>query len=399
MSIPSLALLLTGCTPQDAEITADYAVFLGADSSENLTNMRRKGTDIAASAGKLGLTPIDCRDLSYLDDPDLEAAERLDDVDYEAECDLPEPGYFNWIDDYAYYLKEEKVDAWRTEAVLTTEGDLQLTVHMDIDGFGDFRFGWVIDPDFQPTECVDGEDGAELVDVDGDWLTNWSADEDGTLWHLNAGDYQINPSNYDEYWYFEQDWMAGTAFARFGDEEFYNNAIDYNDLEGRPYYQGSYTGGDGSEIPGSPGFGLTDNESASLMDDWAAEVDAYFNGGDGVEPLSDLTGMGKSTFPYKMKIENNSWRPLDGDSSGLDGWLGVSPSWVRIDNKDDIQAKNDKPITGEFQIYLAGLSASSKLFVGGTFKIDNIREDVWGYSRGTLEEVKAEENETPTCGN
>ena len=194
------------------------------------------------------------------------------------------------------------------------------------------------------------------------------------------------------------DWQAGTAFARYGDEEFYNNAIDYNDTSGRPYYQGSYTGGDGGEIPSSPGFGVTTQESADLLDEWAADVDAYFNGGDGEDPIEDLSGMGKSSFPLLVKVENNSWRPFDDDASGLDGWLGVSPSWVRIDNPQDIMAHNDKPITGEFQMYLAGLSASSKLFIGGSFTIDNVREDVWGYSRGTLEEVKEEENETPSCG-
>ena len=118
--------------------------------------------------------------------------------------------------------------------------------------------------------------------------------------------------------------------------------------------------------------------------------------------VTDLADIGKSEFPLQMKIEDNSWRPEDDVASGLDGWLGVSPSWVRIDNPEDIAAGTKTPITGEFQIYLEGLAAASKVLVRGTFTIDNVREDVWGYhgpdGATTFEEVKETENDTPVCG-
>ncbi len=441
MSLLFVLALLVGCTPQDADIQATYAMYFAADSSENLAILSREGTDVEASAtqGKLGLTAIDCRDLSAMSSAEREAA-RLAGVDYAAECCegasagdeecTIQPGWFDWVNDYAYYLKEGPVDAWRTEAVLTTEGDLQLTVHMDVGEFGDFRFGWVVDPTFQPVECVDGEGGAVEQEVDGDWLTNWSANEEkGTLWHLNAGSFQINPSDYGAAWYLEQEWQAGYSFARFGQEEFYGHATDYSDPLYRPLYLNTYTGdcddggdndgdctGDsaGMENDGNPacseadyaadpeceaGLSFEGPQAPASRGDyagWLDNVDDYFNGSRDTS-LNDLATLGKSAFPVVMKLEDNGWREVDDVSAGLDNWIGVSSSWVQIDNPEDIGVHPDKPITGSFQMYLEGVAAASKLFVGGTFSIENVRDDVWGYSP-TLEDRKREENSTPVCG-
>jgi hypothetical protein len=403
MTLMILSQMLAGCTPNDAEVTADYAIFLAAASSENLNRLARTGTDVEESAGKLGLVPFDCRDLSALETEEEIVAARLGGVDFEAECcvdgagagedcERVAPKWFGWVDDYAYYLKEGKVETWRTEAVLTSEGDLQLTMHMDFPQFGDFRFGWVIDPDFQPTECRDGENGAEESDIDGNWLEGWSAQEEkGTLYHLNANAFQINPSNNAVAWYFEQEWMAGYTFARFADEEFYGHAVDYSDEAYRPFYMSSDVGSDdgqeGTSIP----------KPRIDYPGWVSNVTEYFD-----SEVTDLQDIGKSAFPLSMKIEDNAWRTEDGVAAGLDGWLGVSPSWVRIDNPEDIAAGTKTPITGEFQIYLEGVAAASKVMVHGTFSIDNVREDVWGYhgpdGATTFEEVKETENNTPTCG-
>ncbi len=436
MTLLPVVVLLSGCTPQDAEVTADYAIFLAAASSENINKLEVTGTDVAENAEKLGLTPVDCRDLSYLGDEEAITAARLPNVDYAAECcesgsgeaceGLKQPRWFGWLDDYAYYLNEGKVDAWRTEAVITTEGDFQLTVHMDFPQYGDFRFGWVIDPDFQPMACVDGEGGSELVEDEGNWLETWSAGEEkGTLYHLNAGAFQINPSNQADAWYFEESWLAGYTFARFGQEEFYGHATDYSDELYRPFHIDWYSGscannededGDGLKDDADPdcayGFeGTNIPEPRGVNPDeryasWLENTEEYF-----ATDVTDLAALGKSEFPFQPKFENNGvggsdetvtttpeGRPIDGFNSGLDGWLGVSPSWVRIDNPQDIAIGTDTPITGEFQIYLEGVAAASKVLVRGTFSIDNVREDVWGYNNGTLDEVKREENNTPACG-
>jgi hypothetical protein len=441
MSLLSVVALLAGCTPQDADVQAKYAIYLAAASSENINRLDSTGVPVEDRQEKLGLTPVDCRDLTYLADEaddDAEAAEliaaaRLTGADYAAECcsnadatddfdcNPVQPAWFDWMNDYAYFLKEGDVEPWRTEAVITTEGDFQLTVHMDFPDFGDLRFGWVIDPTFQPKECVDGTDGAELQDVDGSWLDGWSQGEEGTLWQLNAGAYQVNPSDNAKAWYFQPSWDAGYTFARFGDEEFYGHATDYQDSLYRPFYAKTYygdcaDGGDndndgdvdgddkechtgldfeGPQIPASHGT------SADQYADWVAETRTYFNGDDTEKAIADLSVMGKSTFPLQMKIEDNGWRGETTDedpSAGFQGWLGVSSSWVRIDNPEDIAVHPDKPITGEFQIYLEGLAAASKMFIGGTFSINNVREDVWGFNQGTLDEVKREENDTPECG-
>jgi hypothetical protein len=428
MTLLPIVVLLYGCAPQDAEVTADYAVYLAAASSENINRLERTGIDVEAAPEKYGLEPIDCRILSGLEDDEAIDAARLDGVDYGAECctsgsgeecDTPiQPRYFSWLDDYAYFLHEGKVDAWRTEAVLTREGDLQLTVHMDIAKLGDFRFGWVIDPDFAPTLCVDGENGAEEVADEGDWLTLWSEGLDkGKLWHLNAGSFQINPSNEGIPWYFAQEWQAGYSFARFADEEFYGHATDYSDEYYRPFYVDAYgesstyscgdaadTDGDGLGDGADPDCEVSGYEGASIpapknvnpderYANWVENVEEFF-----ASDVTDLADIGKSDFPFQVMVEDNSGRPVDGTTAGFDGWLGVSPSWVRIDNPEDIKLNPDKPITGEFQVYLEGVAAASKMLVRGSFTINNVRDDVWGYYRGTLEEVKAEENNTPTCG-
>jgi hypothetical protein len=417
-------VLLVACTPQDAEVTADYAIFFGADSSDNIDRLNRTGIDVSERLTGLGLTPIDCRDLSGYEEEEI-ADLRLAGVDYGAECctggsgetcdALIEPKWFEWLDDYAFYLKEGKVEPWRTEAVITTEGDLQLTVHMDVEKFGDFRFGWVIDPNFAPQTCVDGDAGAELQPVDGDWLAGWSAgEESGTLWHLNGGAFQVNPSDNGVGWYFEPEWMAGYSFARFADEPVYAIPTAYNDEMYRPFFVNTYAtecndrddnDDDGVADDDDPNCETSDFESGTsipvprgvdpdkVLGTWIEATNEYF-----ATDVTDLATLGKSAFPLQMKIEDNTWRTVDDEASGLDNWLGVSQSWVRIDNPGDIKIHPDNPITGEFQIYLESVAASTKLIVGGTFSISEIREDVWGYELGTLEEVKREQNGTAECG-
>lgn len=417
-------VLLVACTPQDAEVTADYAIFFGAESSENIDRLNRTGVDVAERTTGLGLTPIDCRDLSGYEAEEI-ADLRLAGVDFGADCcvsgsgetcdEYLPPKWFTWLDDYSYYLKEGKVEPWRTEAVITTEGDFQLTVHMDVEKFGDFRFGWVIDPDFAPQACVDGEGGAELQPVDGDWLAGWSASEEsGTLWHLNAGAFQTNPSNNGTGWYFDQDWMAGDSFARFADEPLYSLPTLYTDEYYRPFYVNTYASecrdgndndDDGVADDDDSNCAISDFEDGSsvpvprgidpdrALATWVEATNEYFT-----TDVTDLADYGKSAFPFQMKVEDNTWRTVDDEASGLDNWLGVSHSWVRIDNPADIKLHPDNPITGEFQIYLESVAAATKLMVRGTFSITEVREDVWGYEFGTLEEVKREQNGTAECG-
>lgn len=413
LPVPAALALLTlapGCTPHDGDVTGDYVSYLAYGSSENLYRLEAKQYDFsnADTRSKFGFGVVDCRNLDAENEN-----ERLDgaltdadgnDVDYATACPA-DPDYFPWVNQYPYYVKEGKgYEPFRVEAVITTEGDLQLTVHTDIDRIGDFRFGWVIDPHFSPTDCVDTDAGAAEVEVDDtdgtidhEWLTNWSVDEDGgTLYHLNSGGYQINPSNTSQFWSFPREWQAGYSFARLADEDFYGHAIDYVDNVsvgsagyGTPLYVNTYDGHWGSA-----------NSYDSFVENLTAAV-TY----DDSHP-SDLALLGKSDFPVEIKVEDNAWRPDNQDpndsADGFAGWVGLDPTWVHFDASPDELAAlepghQDKPITGHFQMYLESASAASKVLVNGTFSIDHIARDVWGYSP-TLEERKTDENSTPVCG-
>lgn len=408
-AILALLALAPGCTPHDGEVTGDYVSYFAAGSSENLYRLEAKQLDFSEASvrARFGFDVVDCRELDAASEN-----ERLDgaltdadgnEVDYDTACGAT-PDFFPWINQYPYYVKQDTYEPFRTEAVMTTEGALQLTIHANIEKIGDFRFGWVVNPQFQPVECVDSDDGAQEVevddtngDIDREWLTNWSLAEDGgTLFHLNAYSYQINPSNTAEFWSLPPEWQAGYGFARFADEDFYGHGIDYVDNVsagqagyGTPLYLNSYDGHWGS-ASSYPNF-LEKLTSAVTYDD---------------SHPSDLTSIGKSDFPLNIKVEDNSWRPDNIDpedqANGFANWVGLDPTWVHFDASPEELAKiatgrQDKPIEGDFQLYVESASAASKVLVNGRFKIDNVREDIWGYSP-SLEERKVEENNTPTCG-
>jgi hypothetical protein len=404
MRLPATILLLAaglgGCAPHDGEVSGDYLVYFSQGSSleiQDIEDVRRIDLGDQANLDRLGLTPIDCRDLS------AEAeGQRLPLADTSA-CD--DTQWFWWFLYYPFYKKEDKIDAYRVEAVLTAEHDLQLTLHIDVPRFGDFRFGWVVDPTFQPTECLaDGTDTATLQDVDGDWLENWAATEGtGTVWNLNAGAFQINPTNLADYWYIEQDWEGGYAFGRFEDDDFLNHATDYVDQDNFPLYLLTY---DSQAQPANVG---TLPESNFDYDSWVDKLREEFTYSE--DHPSDLMTMGQSDFPLEVKIEDNAWRmdPSEEDEEqsasnayGLENWVGVNTSWVQIDLTPDQVAAletghQDTPVTGTFQVALDGLASASKVFVNGTFSLDHIGKDVWDYGT-TLDEIKREENNTPECG-
>ncbi|MEN9786914.1 MAG: hypothetical protein RLZZ299_2178 [Pseudomonadota bacterium] len=408
MSILHTLALLTACSPMDAQVEGRYVAYLADGSSENLTRLERNGKTVSEQARDLGLVPVDCRELADLTAEEL-AAERLTSSQaYVAHC-LDSAGaplpltYFPWLREFGYWKSEGEfapdaaLSAWRTEALLTSEGDLQLTAHIELPGLGDFRFGWAIDPDFQPTFCDDDpEAGAVERVVDGDWLAHWADSAEavgkgGGLWPLNAGAYQVNPSNQGQSWYFPPEWMAGTAFSRLEDEQFFSHPTDYADPAGVPLYAPMYRG-DERLYP----------EATGSLESWIGTMRTHLGSdGAGAPAITDLSGIGLSTFEPFFFVEDNTWRPTDPEGSegatGLDGWLGVMPGWVRIDNPESIEVGNDEPVTGEFQVYLEGVAAASKVLVRATFSIDEVREDRWGYNP-TMEERKRAENRTPVCG-
>ncbi len=404
MRLPVLSVLVTvslvGCAPHDGEVTGDWLAYFSSGTSLNLLDIQEvRKIDLAAQENldRLGLVPVDCRPLAA-----DEEGQRLPLADTSA-C-VEDAQWFWWLAyDYSFYKKEGKIEPYRVEAIITSEHDLQLTIHMNVPRFGDVRVGWVIDPRFQPAECQTNEDGtAELVDVDGDWLANWSAAEDGgTLFNLNSLSYQINPSNGDDYWSIEQDWQGGYSFGRFVEDDFQGHPTDYLDQYGLPLYVYTYTA-QGGQLGNLP-------DSRSNYDGWVDDMVEEFTFSE--SNPSDLAGMGQSTFPLEIKVEDNAWRlsPEEEEAEqstsaayGLENWIGINTSWVKIDlTPEEVGAletgNQSKPVTGTFQVSLDGLASASKLFVNGSFSLDHITADVWGY-QNTLDEIKREENNTPECG-
>lgn len=499
MALPLLLALFAGCDPHDATVNAKYAMYFSEAVSENILRLRQQdayapetcefeqtdpladeiddeqifedecwGKKVAAEKefqDAYNLEPFDCRtfgDSPYNDNsirirdaviPGWEAdyeefccvESRDEDPDNDPDGDMLTPNdctiatakFMDWLDDRPYYLNHGDVTTWREEAVLTAEGDLQLTLHMDTP-FGEVRFGWVVDPLFQPTECVDDGDSSKEQALFGDEnvLENWAAgEEEGTtLFYLNAGAAQINPNNTADAWYLEREWSAAAGFSRFGDEPAYMYGTDYAEYDTltgayTPFFvytddEGGVTDGYGSEP--NPGrytelnCGEDGQDGCAQLKDYPdfveSMVDNFNNGGpdeDGnqVEPAEDdLANFGKlpqDEFPFHVKIEDNSWRKTEigqGENpSGLDNWVGVNPGWVRFQMApEDFRAIEpgtlDSPLKGDFQIYLISAESSGSVwFFEGSFEITTIERDTWGYSP-ELDVQKREENDTKTCG-
>jgi len=214
----------------------------------------------------------------------------------------------------------------------------------------------------------------------GDTLEQWSTDEDGyTIYYLNAGAYQEEPAGEDpDIWSLPQEWRAGYGHAKFAAEEFdalptlFGSAVTGTDDSQTSYLGLNYDDPDQEEVQRKIDAWY---ETAGL---WAQELSLY--------GFLDWDGFG-------VKIEDNQWRPVDLATSGLDNWLELNTSWVRIKEGADFSIGGQ--VEGDYQIYFLGRESGSSLVVKGSFKTTNIREDKWGYE--VLEDVKFEQNGTEAC--
>jgi hypothetical protein len=298
-------------------------------------------------------------------------------------------------------MVQQDVSPWRTEALINGEGDLQLTVHNELPHGEDFRFHFTIDPNFQPVECTTGLDGEPSIQyVDGsDWVTRWSEDEEGhSIYYMNAGTYQINPSDSEDYWFMVTDWLSGFGQAKFAGEEF----------SSVPGYYGNYDNDPAAH------FMFANNRTDPDMDAYAASVANLIS--TTTEDSEGLTGEddeggegGEATTVYSWeneiavvggaegfthKIESNDWRPINSTNRGIDGWAELHSSWVRISDSSDIS--DGGTVEGDFQIFYQALESNSRMLVKGSFKIADLQEDRWAYP--VLEPIKRDEYSTPFCG-
>lgn len=409
---PMLALLLLGCNPQDAEVEGTWTVWLAANSS---TTVDRDNIDLENASR------VDCsrteEEVGYIGNsdgaPDCETVEALT--------------WQTWLQDDGIYTISEALTPWRSDALINGEGDFQLTLHQDIGSGEDFRIAFSIDPDFSPTVCTTDDGGnLQLEYVDGsNWLEQWSADEgDYTIYYLNAGGYQVNPGNSEEYWSFATDWLSGFGIAKFSDDDFYSYGVDY--LWSDPNYPVYFTDDEGDtyctpwstidEIVQSDDNRRNDNDQASYANTRLFYWESWYNPycedlpstrtADGYrDAIAEELVASTQTWSDEMvsvygadsmefRVEDNSWREIDDARQGLDGWIDVHTSWVRIKKGSKLEVGGSAE--GDFQIYFYGAQSGSHALVSGTFKVAEIKDDRWAYE--DLESVKREENGTEYCG-
>jgi hypothetical protein len=415
-----LALSLIGCAPQDAEVTAHWFTWLAANSSpsideNSIDSMLEEATAFECSGrgwdrdeeewenGYIGPGNELLTAATYIGgdcDPDDESC----DADaLEAECDDVNNAYFHtYLQEDGYYAMQGSVEPYRTEAYLNSENDFQLTVHQRLGGGEDFRFHFTIAPDFAPVECID-EDGttvARYVD-DAEWVNQWSDTEDGySIYYLNAGAYQRNPSDTDDYWYLINDWNSGYGSAKFSSDEFASLPGEYGDYDHLEAYE---SGARETLFANSGHFLAVGDRSAlddaSIADTYAAYSDTLTGLAEGWgEEMSNIAGASSDdgNFTYTEKVEDNQWRPIDTGISGLDGWMEVHHSWVRI--KDGASFELGSAIEGDFQILMGGIDSGSRMVVIGSFKVESLRDDPVGYPFLEDELRGPEGNNTPYCG-
>jgi hypothetical protein len=196
----------------------------------------------------------------------------------------------------------------------------------------------------------------------GNTLEEWSKDEDGkTIYYLNAGAAQINPSDAEIFWSLPQEWLAGFAHAKFADDELIVVPNDFHYMEAD------------ATNPDPTAYAEGAAELASYAPIWAAELSTY----GGMNPAD-----------FEIKVEDNVWRPIDEAEAGLDNFVETHYSFVRFEGSPTFEIGSS--VKGDYQIFLQGRDSLSFAVLKGTFEVESIRKDRWSYS--VLEEDKINEH-------
>ncbi|MFT7520650.1 MAG: hypothetical protein ACI9MC_002800 [Kiritimatiellia bacterium] len=412
--LPVALLASVGCTPHAVEIT-----------SGSFLSMTSLNTSALFVAGKVdmddfedtwwvdcrpGVDPVDgAKDYQDLCGEDGVAVDRGDGAG--------SVSHESWINRDAFHVARETLDPWRAEAIMTSEGDLELTFHHRLPG-DDFRFTVVIDPKFAPRTCQESDDGSLAYQpIDGDWVANWSRamtegpyngalsnytgnGTDGSLYFLNSGSYQFDPIDSKTTWTLSPQMEAGYARGRFSDEEFFVQ---------RPRYA----------APSAYIENFGDNGPPEVLMYWVS-LDPEEYGGDNFEnlvrdatPFKNMMGGVEADaietqqevaaiFPsgitpdnYTPIVPSNAWRKPDGWVSGLDGFGELNYSWIRLDQKpEDVGVGN--PVSGEFSMWMYGSASQSHIFIQGEFDAPKVKKDRW--VTPNVHEDKLIENNTTLCG-
>jgi hypothetical protein len=228
------------------------------------------------------------------------------------------------------------------------------------------------DIDRLDTDCEHGFDTIEATEDAGEpmpfplnygnTLEEWSKDEDGkTIYYLNAGAAQVNPSNADQFWSLPQEWLAGFAHAKFADDELIVVPNDFHFMDAN------------ARDPDPTAYAEGAATIASYAPIWAAELGTY----GGMNPAD-----------FTIKVEDNAWRPIDDSEAGLDNFVETHYSFVRFEGNPTFELGSS--VKGDYQIFVQGRDSLSFAVLKGTFEVESIRKDRWSYT--ILEEDKINEH-------
>jgi hypothetical protein len=460
----ALALVSGACAPQSATITGgSYTAFLGDATSISLA---RGGVDLEKYSDYY---QIDCR---YFDEIETAEALRLPDrrpvcgagddgseefffidndgidegygletnvVDFDDDqdgifdyfdCDDNNPaegpstncdieagegdGFWppveeNWLAADGWHVVTEDLDPWRGEGVVTHEGDLLVGFHQRLPGGDDFWFQFAIDRFFQPTQCVQDDDGGVVrAAKDGDWIDEWSRDLeriaelqgdeeafapfkhlepylDGRMFYLNARGFQFNPDENNDRWTIPQQWASGAAQGKFSEEFVLHRAPLYGDPQVYDLFERLGLGeGDTGDLGGlfsdllwyCPMVAGTDPLTNQCMKDLLEEIDTSVAWSKGeMDLVLKEDADAPSVFPFSNMRHINTWRAVDGAPSGFDGWGEMYYSYVVFSADSDLRIGGRAE--GAFTLFMLGQDSNTRVMVQGTFEVPKIKKDYW----------------------
>jgi hypothetical protein len=421
--VPCL-LVLAACAPNNATLVeGSYITFLSDGSSLSLVK-----DEVPYEKYKTHYT-VDCREFAD-GEADLQLPDALDICNKKK--DWP-PVYETWATYGGYWVVSEPLEPWRGEALITSEGDLQIAFHHRIPNGQDMRFVISIDPDFAPQHCVQDASGTTMREpLDGDWIENWSTEtlgwvadnadkygdaltdidqyNDGKLYFLNALSYQYNPLDTTQpAWNLPEEWEAGAAQAKFVEEPMierrtrYGDPRVYNAIEASGSTETQYYGIDPADLfwcdlePGSNPktdecTNNRDHTSLTEIDDDVHAIAKDIHNELNVLMTPDV-GSDQPVFDYMPLVHSNFWREPDGYPAGLDGWSELHYNYVVFDKSSDLTVGGSAE--GAFGLVFDAAESASRMFVKGRFKIDKIKKDHW--TTQDLELVKLVENGSTLC--
>lgn len=442
-ALPRLAVLvapfLAACAPQNAVLTSgEYFGFISDSTSFSL----QKGSVDPYEWGD-DMWTIDCREfataaeknalqLTGIDDDceEGENSERCVDRRQAKLCkdwievlpatDPPKyrPEHETWMAQSPWWVVHEELKPWRGEAIITSEGDLQIGFHHRLPGGGDFRFAFVVDPDFAPKQC--NIDTGKAEPRDGDWVTEWTEDfvkqadgvkglehmmsyaDGGSVFYLTADGFQFNPAETQDYWFMPEQWESGFVQGKFVEETFQSRTPRWGTNEAYEYFEVyDPSEGYGAAIGMDELYYCQLDEGESARDnpcvqgklDFLDEVTASIQR----DLSAALTPEGADKVDWSPMVHANLWRPSDGTPAGFDGWQELHYNMIAFDQTPEQMAglQAGDSFKGAFTLVLDGIDSNSRFLLRGEFEVPRLRDDRW-----TTEDIRArklEENGNTLC--